>query len=84
MKAPSNLEKRCHGCGVPYPVPIIRECRTRELILLTYPCPNCTPNLVGRCIEVTCLIPFRVRPHHAKGRCLRCYNRLLRYENRIA
>jgi len=55
----------------------------RELILLTYPCPHCTPNLAGRCIEVTCLIPFTARPHHAKGRCLRCYNALLRYERRI-
>jgi len=84
MKALYNLEKRCHTCEHKYLVPIIRESRMRELVLLTYPCPNCTQNLIGRCIEVTCLIPFRIRSHHAKGRCLRCYNALLRDDGRIS
>jgi hypothetical protein len=84
MKAPSFLEKRCQKCGEKYPVPNIRECRTRAMILQTFPCPNCEPVHLARCVESTCRIPFRVRRHHAKGRCLRCYNRHLRYERRIA
>lgn len=83
MKAPFSIEKRCQACGNVYLVPNLRESRARELILTLFPCPACLSNPEGRCIEITCLIPFRVKPHHAKGRCLRCYNRLLRYERRI-
>ena len=84
MKAPFRIEKRCQACGNVYPLPNLRECRARDLILQLFPCPACVTIDDGRCIDESCLIPFRVRPHHAKGRCLRCYNRLLRYENRIA
>lgn len=84
MKAPSNLEKRCQACGNFYQVPNLRECRARDLILQLFPCPACVLTSEGRCADPTCLLPFTVIPHHARGRCLRCYNRLLRYEGSIA
>lgn len=85
----SHIKKLCERCEEFFLIPNIRESRARELALQFYPCPHCLfvksvfyprNNRSGRCID--CSIPFLLIDHHAKGRCLRCYNKNLRYKSK--
>lgn len=80
-----EIKKRCSRCDNLYEIPNIKESKARNLMIDYYPCCHCgfikdvnnpKNNRSGRCLD--CAIPFQMIDHQGKGRCNRCYMRMLR------
>lgn len=83
------LIKTCERCEKAFKLPNVRASRSRELVIQYFPCPHCAYSKEvdfpvydkqGRCTD--CSIPFSMVKHQGRGRCNRCFMKLLRHEKR--